>query len=656
MNLRHPKSSRLRSLTAGGLVACLVVLSTGCDGSSSKHDRYDKVSRADFNRAAVRANLPVFWVADKDGDRAVDPNEVQALLFYPTHPSWTKGTAFTPAFRRAYATIVATSRQTPTDPRLKAVAKDLDAGVPTLVRSDLTGLSDSDQSLVTHIMRAGDLVDDLFDTTSGAARLEGRVGKDPISQSLFRRDRGFACANADAHCSAVPGGADLVADAYPAALQAHKNFCQELAKRADGEALLSPFTVVRRVGGRLHAVPYTKAYEAPMKAIADELELAAGATTSAADTSLVRYLHAAATAFRTNNWEPADEAWVAMNAKNSRWYLRVAPDETYSDPCSRKATFHLTFARINQGSLASQKKLAPVRQAMENQAAALAGKPYRARSVSFHLPDFIDIVANYGDDRYGLGGTTGQSLPNWGTVADEGRGRTVIMTNLYTDADSLAAQHAQAASLFDAASMRTFVDSAAPAQFGTVLHEATHNLGPGGTYRVRGKMSEDIFGGPLASVLEEAKAETGGLSYLEYLRKNGFISTELAEQTYTAGIFYALTQIANGMYYDGDADPYAQLSAIEIGSLMDHGALTWNATTTAANGRDRGAFTLYPEKLARAYAALIRTVLQTKARGDVASAHHLVARYVDGSVVPQKVISDRVQRKPRAAFVYSVLR
>ncbi|MFL6173278.1 MAG: hypothetical protein ACJ716_10370, partial [Marmoricola sp.] len=455
MNLRPPKYSRLRSLTAGGIVACVVVLSIGCDNGSTKHERYDQVSRTDFNRAAVRANLPVFWTADRDGDRAVDPNEVQALLFYPTHPRWTRTGAFTPAFRRAYARIVSTSHQKPADSRLKAVAHDLDAGVPTLVSSDLSGLSDSDQLLVTHIMRAGDLVDDLFDITSGAARLESRVGKDPLSQSLFRRDRGFACqaADADAHCSAVPGGATLVADAYPADLQAHKNFCKALTKLPDSEALMAPFTVVRRVGSRLRAVPYTVAYRSQMSAIADELEVAAASTNVPKDRTLVRYLKAAATAFRTNDWEPADEAWVAMNAHNSRWFLRVAPDETYSDPCSRKATFHLTFARINQGSLASQKKLAPARQAMENQAAALAGKPYRARRVSFQLPDFIDIVANYGDDRYGLGITVGQSLPNWGKIADEGRGRTVIMTNLYTDADSLAAQHAQAASLFDAASM-----------------------------------------------------------------------------------------------------------------------------------------------------------------------------------------------------------
>ena len=125
-----------------------------------------------------------------------------------------------------------------------------------------------------------------------------------------------------------------------------------------------------------------------------------------------------------------------MNVDNSKWYVRVAPDETYWEPCAHKAGFHLTFARINQGSQAWQDKLVPVQQEMEEAIAERAGAPYKARKVTFHLPDFIDIVVNAGDDRDPLGATIGQSLPNWGPVANEGRGRTVAMVNIYTDPDS----------------------------------------------------------------------------------------------------------------------------------------------------------------------------------------------------------------------------
>ncbi len=41
--------------------------------------------------------------------------------------------------------------------------------------------------------------------------------------------------------------------------------------------------------------------------------------------------------------------------------------------------------------------------------------------MKFKLPDFIDVVLNAGDQRNPHGATIGQSLPNWGPVADAGR-------------------------------------------------------------------------------------------------------------------------------------------------------------------------------------------------------------------------------------------
>ena len=57
------------------------------------------------------------------------------------------------------------------------------------------------------------------------------------------------------------------------------------------------------------------------------------------------------------------------------------------------------------------------------------------------------MVLNAGDQRSPHGATIGQSLPNWGPVAETG-GRTVAMTNLYTDADSREQQAEQMSSLF----------------------------------------------------------------------------------------------------------------------------------------------------------------------------------------------------------------
>src|SRR4029079_2961133 len=118
------------------------------------------------------------------------------------------------------------------------------------------------------------------------------------------------------------------------------------------------------------------------------------------------------------------------------------------------------------------------------------------------------------DDRDALGATVGQSLPNWGPVANEGRGRTVVMTNLYTDPDSLVARKQKASTMLSADAMKDYSEEGGPGELGTVLHEATHNLGPAHEYKFEGKKDDDAFGGDLASMLEELKAQSGAYYYL----------------------------------------------------------------------------------------------------------------------------------------------
>src|SRR4030095_7324457 len=183
------------------------------------------------------------------------------------------------------------------------------------------------------------------------------------------------------------------------------------------------------------------------------------------------------TVSRTNDWEPANRAWVGMSAENSKWYARVAPDEVYYEPCAWKAGFALQLARINPESLASRQKIDPLKGEMERTIAAMAGAPYQARNVQFKVPDFIDVVLNAGDQRPAHGATTGQSLPNWGPVTEAG-GRTVAMTNLYTDPDSQAQLASQMSSLFCKATNAKATTSGKETLMRSLLHEAAHNLGP----------------------------------------------------------------------------------------------------------------------------------------------------------------------------------
>jgi len=656
------------SVTAALLCAGVLVAASGCSGRAAQV-RYDRVERRAFNQAAMRLDLPVFWTADANSNGAVDPDEVVALLFYPTPGHWVDKGRFTPQFTKAYDAIVAEAARKDVDTagleaseaeRRRLVRADLDFGIPTLVFNDLSGLPDDHKAFARRMLEIEGLIDQLFLRQKGAAALADQVPKDdPASQSMFRRNQGPRGVAPETElnpaCSAIPGSPKPTVDVYPASMQWHDGFCGELEARPDAAELLGPFTVVREDRAKLIAVPYSEAYADLMSKIATELSTAADELTDPAEDALRAYLRAAAKAFTDNDWNPADEAWAAMNARNSRWYLRVAPDEVYWEPCAHKAGFHMTFALINRDSLEWQDKLSPKRQEMEDAMAKLIGAPYQAREVAFQLPDFIDIVANGGDDRSPLGATIGQSLPNWGPVANEGRGRTVAMSNLYTDPDSLEFRRGQASALLDAATLASYTDSPTPGLLSTILHEAAHNLGPAHEYEVDGKTDDQVFGGGLASVMEELKAQTAALWYVDFLRRQGTISDELARQTYVDGMVWAFGHISRGMYTaTGQRKAYSQLAAIQVGYLLEHGGLRFDPEATAGNGTDHGALTIDFERFPAAVEAMMREVGSIKARGDRAAAEKLCATMVDGDAVPQKLITERVLRFPKASFVYSV--
>ena len=125
-----------------------------------------------------------------------------------------------------------------------------------------------------------------------------------------------------------------------------------------------PFTVIRDIAGHLEVLSYPQAYSDLMSSVTAELRSAAKLIPEGQEEALRTYLGEAATAFENNDWSSADEAWAAMNAHNSNWYLRIAPDETYWEPCSLKAGFHFTLARVDPSSITWQEKLSPLRSEM----------------------------------------------------------------------------------------------------------------------------------------------------------------------------------------------------------------------------------------------------------------------------------------------------
>jgi hypothetical protein len=294
-----------------------------------------ELTRLRFNQLAMQLDLPYFWERDANGDGAPDASELRTLRFHPRTEVDAAGAIaqVRDALRRPPA---ATERE-------RLVREELDRAAPTLVWNDLSTLPAAHRAFAAHMLTVSDLVDRLYFRQTGAEAMAARVADDSTSRALFRRNWGPGCegsvTESQPACSAIEGAPRQPVDVYPASLQSDESFCATLEARPDASALLSPFTVVREEGGNLVAVPYPVAYRELVTPLVAELRAAADAIAAdPAESALVAYLRAAATAWETNDWVPADEAWSRMSVRNSRWYVRIAPDETYWEPCTRPAS------------------------------------------------------------------------------------------------------------------------------------------------------------------------------------------------------------------------------------------------------------------------------------------------------------------------------
>jgi hypothetical protein len=625
---------------------------------------YFSLNRLEFNRRAQEHFEPYFWRSDDNQNGAIDASEL-AVLVGPWNVQAEAGFPknFDNVYRQLTKPIDDSALPAAERARREALRRELRQSQPTLIETNLTDLSLAERKAYEHFARVAQLIEHIYARQHDTLGIAERIPEnDRLSRAVFHRNQSPFCAASktknDHACQALASPPPRTVGLYPREIQSDPNFCSRLAQEPNKDQLMDHFSIVVADGKRFKTIPYSEAYREQMEAVAVELEKAE-ALFDASEATLKLYLTAAAKAFRTNDWEGANRAWVEMGATNSKWYLRVGPDETYHEPCSWKAGFAMQLARINPASLTWQEKLAPLKGEMENTLAALAGTQYQPHGVKFKLPDFINVVLNAGDQRNSEGGTIGQSLPNWGRTAETG-GRTVVMTNLNTDADSLAAKATQVSSLLCKESHSKFSNNPQEDLVSILLHEVAHNLGPAHDYRVKGKTDDEIFGGPLASTMEELKAQTSALFFAGWLLDRGLLTSDEVAHSVTGNLAWMFRHIASGMYdARGGSKAYSQLAAIQLGSLLASKAVTWKATEMAANGSDTGCFEVDLASWRTSVNALEALVIKLKGTGNKKGAEELKARFVDAQdewARLRNIIAERNSRTPSSTYVYSVKR
>ncbi len=400
---------------------------------------------------------------------------------------------------------------------------------------------------------------------------------------------------------AMPPGAAF----YPADLS-KEDFDRYLAGNpGEKAALTDPYTVVRRKGGRLVAVPYSVEYRQWLEPAAKLLERAAGRTSNA---SLKRFLNLRAKAFRTNDYYESELAW--MDVSGTPIEIVIGPYEVYTDTLYGTKTAFEAFVTVQDpresAALSHYKALLP-----DMERSLPVEERYKNFSRPFASPILVaDQVHGGGDNVPGVQ-TIAFNLPNDERVREAKGAKKVILANvLGAKYDRILAPMASLVLVPEQARLvtRKYMTNE------TLFHELSHSLGPG-TITLDGRRTtvnaelKDVY-----SASEEAKADVMGMWNILYMMKRGELPVAEREQalaTYFAGIFRAVRF--------GIDEAHGRGAAMQYSYLKEKGAFDWD--------RPAGRFRVDFDKMEAGIRDLVAQLVRLQGNGDYAGTRAFFDQY-----------------------------
>src|SRR5215212_5059185 len=257
---------------------------------------------------------------------------------------------------------------------------------------------------------------------------------------------------------------------YPAGLT-KEQFDQYLAAHpGEAEALTSPYTVVKRQGDKLIAVPYSQEYKQWLEPAAKLLEQAAAKTSNP---SLKNFLTLRAKAFRTDDYYKSELAW--MDLKDTPIEVVIGPYETYTDGLYGRKTAFEAFVTLKDPK-ESQALDVYKSHLREMEANLPVEEKYKNFKRGFESPIAVgDQVHGGGDNVPGVQ-TIAFNLPNDERVREAKGAKKVILRNvLEAKYDRILKPMAELVLVPEQARNVT-----GKQMFNeTLFHELSHSLGPG---------------------------------------------------------------------------------------------------------------------------------------------------------------------------------
>ena len=401
--------------------------------------------------------------------------------------------------------------------------------------------------------------------------------------------------------------ADLSKEEFDRYLAAHPN---------EAEALTDPYTVVKRDGDRLVAVPYSVEYKQWLEPAAKLLEQAAAKTSNA---SLKKFLTLRANAFRNDDYFESELAW--MDLTGTPIEVAIGPYEVYTDGLYGRKTAFEAFVTLKDPK-ESQALDVYKGQLRDMEANLPVEERYKNFQRGFESPIAVaDQVHGGGDNVPGVQ-TIAFNLPNDERVREAKGAKKVILRNvlgakyerILKPMGSLALVPEQASNVTQ---RYMFME--------TLFHELSHSLGPG-SIRVNGRETtvdrelKEIAGG-----IEEAKADVMGAWNILYMMDKGIIPAAERPQiraTYVAGLFRAMRF--------GVGEAHGRGAAMQYRFLREKGALVWDS------GARR--FRIDEGKIDGAIRDLVGAIVRLQGNGDYAGTNAFLDKYAVLDKEAQQVI------------------
>jgi len=444
------------------------------------------------------------------------------------------------------------------------------SGLSKLARIEMTTdtsyLTEEEREVVNLLIKASDLMSEIYkrQTTPNYDQLRAQIVATNDPKLLERFDAFFGPWDPMNDGEPFFGGKAKPPGAgfYPGDLT-KEEFDKYLATHP-GEAskLTDPYTVVKREGGKLVAVPYSVEYKQWLEPAAKLLEQAAARTSNP---SLKKFLSLRAQAFRTDDYFQSELAW--MDLKDTPIEIAIGPYEVYTDGLyGRKTAFESFLTLKDPKESAALDRYKGELRGME--ANLPVEDRYKNFQRGFESPIAVaDQVQGGGDNVPGVQ-TVAFNLPNDERVREAKGAKKVILRNV------LGAKYERI--LAPMASLTLVAEQAGDVTknymfMETLFHELSHSLGPGSIVVNGRKTTVDQELKDIASGFEEAKADVMGAWNILYMMDKGLLPAAEKKQiraTYVAGLFRAMRF--------GIGEAHGKGAAMQYRFIRDRGGIVWD--------------------------------------------------------------------------------